>query len=310
MKTPYDQLAKGLIQAVLEPAGHVETDAEIAGEVQHADAWFVPDQARVHLLAERGAIGRMGHEPAIFEPFSSTPGPDQVYECLRKQLTLHRRRVLEASRSGRRPPALPPALWVISPGRPARVLSGYAMEPMANWWPGIYSAQAENLCLWVLDLSSLPRIRDTLLLRLMGRRHVLAGALQEVARLTPGDWEWLAAVPRVVQLKLSLPPDEESQEAVMAMQDVYEQWERGVLQRGREEGLEKGLERGLERGRAEERELLARQFARRLGRPLTHAEQTVFQERFVKCGPSRLGDVVLDLAPVALEAWLADPEAG
>ena len=256
----------------------------------------------------------MGHEPAIFEPFSSTPGPDQVYECLRKQLTLHRRRVLEASRSGRKPPMRPPVLWVISPGRPARVLSGWDLEPMVKWWPGFYSAHAENQRLQVVDLSGLPRIRDTLLLRLMGRRHVLAGALQEVARLTPGDWEWLAAVPRVVQLRLSLPPDKETQEAVMAMQDVYEQWERGVLQRGREEGLEQGLEqgleKGLERGLAAERERLARLFARKLGRQLSHAEQTVFQERFVKCGPSRLGDVVLDLAPVALEAWLADPEAG
>ena len=302
MKTPYDQLAKGLIQAVLEPAGHVETDAEIAGEVQHADVWFVPDQARVHLLDERGALGRMGREPSIFEPFSSTPSPDQVYECLRKQLTLHRREWLEASRSGRKPPTRPPVLWVISPGRPVRVLSGWDMEPMVKWWPGFLSAHAENQRLRVVDLGSLPRIRDTLLLRLMGRTHVLALALQEVARLTPGDWEWLAAVPRVVQLRLSLPPDKEAQEAVMAMQDVYEQWERGVLQRGRQEGLEQGL--------AQERELLARQFARRLGRPLSHAEQTVFQERFVKCGPTRLGDVVLDLAPVALEAWLADPEAG
>lgn len=64
------------------------------------------------------------------------------------------------------------------------------------------------------------------------------------------------------------------------------------------------------KGRDEGRiELLSRQFARRLGRTLSAAEQTALRTRFDQVGPARMGDVVLDLDADALGAWLADPDA-
>ena len=50
-------------------------------------------------------------------------------------------------------------------------------------------------------------------------------------------------------------------------------------------------------------------FARRLGRPLTEGETATLLVRFDTVGPDRLGDVVLDLTPDALAAWLTDPDA-
>jgi len=51
------------------------------------------------------------------------------------------------------------------------------------------------------------------------------------------------------------------------------------------------------------------QFERRLRRALTAAERDTLLARFSTHGPDRLGDVVLDLAPEALAAWLADSTA-
>jgi len=50
-------------------------------------------------------------------------------------------------------------------------------------------------------------------------------------------------------------------------------------------------------------------FARRLGRTLTPPEQATLLARLRTHGPDRLGDVVLDLSPDELAAWITDPAA-
>jgi hypothetical protein len=54
---------------------------------------------------------------------------------------------------------------------------------------------------------------------------------------------------------------------------------------------------------------LAHQVERRLARPLTDDERRALRERLSCMSANRLGDVVLDLSPEALAAWLADPDA-
>ena len=54
---------------------------------------------------------------------------------------------------------------------------------------------------------------------------------------------------------------------------------------------------------------LAQFAARRLGRELTKAERQTLAERFDGMDGERLGDVIYDLAPEKLAAWLADPNA-
>jgi len=54
---------------------------------------------------------------------------------------------------------------------------------------------------------------------------------------------------------------------------------------------------------------LQRLYARRLGRSLSADEETTLVQRLDTVGPDRLGDVVLDLSPDALAAWLRDPDA-
>jgi len=78
-----------------------------------------------------------------------------------------------------------------------------------------------------------------------------------------------------------------------------------LAERLRQEGEERGLTKGLTKGLAP----LAHQFERRLKRRLSQDERSILQIRLHHLGPDRLGDVVLDLDPNALAAWLADPNA-
>ncbi len=77
------------------------------------------------------------------------------------------------------------------------------------------------------------------------------------------------------------------------------------LDAGRKEGLDAGRKEGLDAGLGP----LHHQFVRRLGRALSLAEHNELVRRLDTLGAARLGDVVLDLPPEALAAWLADVDA-
>ena len=97
---------------------------------------------------------------------------------------------------------------------------------------------------------------------------------------------------RAVEPKMS---PEEFAEVIAAFEGS--QIGKTLFERGRTEGLTEGLR------------VLERVFARRVGRPITAAEHAELLRRLDTLGPDRIGEVVFDLAPEALAAWLADPDA-
>ncbi len=84
---------------------------------------------------------------------------------------------------------------------------------------------------------------------------------------------------------------------------VMQSW---IYTQGLEKGLEQGIEQGMKKGR---RTLLRQQFERRLSRILTPAERATFTTRCTALGATRMGEVVVDMTPKSLAAWLADPAA-
>ena len=87
---------------------------------------------------------------------------------------------------------------------------------------------------------------------------------------------------------------------------------RALLARGNRvlvSALDERQAQGVTQGRAEGLAPLVRLIERRLTRTLTTDERTRVRAKLERVGPERLGDVVLDLAPDALAAWIADPDA-
>jgi hypothetical protein len=104
----------------------------------------------------------------------------------------------------------------------------------------------------------------------------------------------VAPIMRIQAIKQHYTPEEEA-----LLLDFF----RGskIAEKVANEGRDQGLSEGI--GAVEH------QFARRLGRPITPAEHAELLRRVGTLGAARIGDVVLDLAPDALAAWLADPDA-
>src|SRR5262245_335133 len=89
MRTRADQFAKNVLREALSRAATAETEVEVAAGVQKIDVYSVPDPARGAARAEMGMLGELSAEPALFEPYSETPGIGELRMCLRKQLGWH-----------------------------------------------------------------------------------------------------------------------------------------------------------------------------------------------------------------------------
>lgn len=82
-----------------------------------------------------------------------------------------------------------------------------------------------------------------------------------------------------------------------------------LVKYGEDKGRKRGKLEGRQEGRSAGLALVVRLFERRLQRGLTAFERNRVDQRLDRLGPDRLGDVVLDLTPDALGAWLSDPDA-
>jgi hypothetical protein len=123
---------------------------------------------------------------------------------------------------------------------------------------------------------------------------------QVLARLraesTPRDFGELAAALTVVAAKDKRQRGLRS--AILALLTEEEVMQSSVFKMGEL--------RGELRGRQED---FARQYGKRLGRPLTAEERATLVQRLGTLGADRLDDVLFGLAPEAIAAWLGDPIA-
>ncbi|MGK3991955.1 hypothetical protein [Sorangium sp. So ce1024] len=304
MRSRFDAFGKDIPRDPLTRAADADTEVEAIAAFQTMDVWYVPDPARAALRAELGWLGELADEPCQFEWFHDTQGPGELRGCVRKQLQWHHE--LERRATGEVPYH---RLCLLSSGRPATVLDAFGFQPDPAR-PGLYRTAPG----WRVDLvviSELPRTRETLLLRLLGAGVVLRDAIRDLVALPEDAWEKSIALPWLARLHFELPPepsartalDPEEEEIVTEAQQWFEQLKQSLREEARKEALQEGLKEGQVR-------TLARQFEKKLGRPLAETERSVLTERLDRLGPDRLDDVLLELPADALAAWLADPAAG
>jgi hypothetical protein len=251
MRTPHDQLAKQLLQAVLQPGGAVRIEHEVSGEVQKIDVWFEPDPERRSLLQDAGLLGRLASEPSLFEAFSDPPDLNELRDCLDKLYTWHRHMRSEARQ--RQAPAPPlPRLWVLSAGLPRTVLEQMGLEPDPAGPSGLYRSDP-GYGLGLVVLSKLPRTADTLILRLLGRGPTQKSALTDLFDLAPDASQRPLAVQILNRLRFDMKHEKrdltpEEQEFLMNTQPLFEQYEQELLLKGLMKGLEEGREKGRQEG--------------------------------------------------------------
>ncbi|MGK4005877.1 hypothetical protein WMF31_24840 [Sorangium sp. So ce1036] len=250
MRTRFDQLSKALLEDTLAVGGRLVPEKEVASEVQSIDGWFVPDPGRRGALSGRGLLGRMVLDASgLLEAFHEPPDIDEVRACVHKQLTVDLQQLRATPRGVAAPRPPFPSLWIISAGRPERVLAAYQFIRLAGWPPGFWG-RCEADAVGLVVVRDLPPGRDTLMLRLMGRGAVQTAAIAELMQLPEDAWERRVAVEHLVAFRFKLPQDgsHEDREYMMSTENLYETWRERFREECRKLGLDEGLKQGLDEG--------------------------------------------------------------
>ncbi|MBF2068026.1 MAG: hypothetical protein IGS39_26965 [Calothrix sp. C42_A2020_038] len=245
---PYDQFSKSYLEELLQPLGTVQVAREVAGEVREVDVWFSPNElVDATEVSRLGLLGRFAATPAILEPFRNAATPTEICSCLLKLFEIRSEYERDAKRNKQKLTETSlPMLWILSPTVSQSVLEGFAaFSDQPNWGNGIYFLP-RYLRTAIVAIHQLPKTRETLWLRLLGKGRVQNAAIDELEALPVDEPLRTRALELLYSLKttleLSQNIDEEDRELIMRLSPLYTQRLAEAEQQGKKEGKRKVVE--------------------------------------------------------------------
>ncbi|EDN70991.1 conserved hypothetical protein [Beggiatoa sp. PS] len=302
----HDQFAKQYLAELLEPLGKIETSLEVPGEPHFVNLHFTPLAISENDRNTLGLLAKMVSSICLLEPFRNQPTKREMRDCLLKLFSVHDELQRQSKRSSKKylPEEQLPFLWILVPIASTTLVTGFgASQILEDWGPGIYFL-APDLKTAIVAINQLPKTKETLWLRILGKGQIQQKAIEELLAL-PDDntlrlmiLELLSTWHITMKLKNHLTDDE--QELIMNLTPAYKQWYqktllegmRQGLHEGLQEGLQKGTQQGTQQGRFEERrEFIENMLQNRFGLLDTTLLQVV--EPLVKLSPNELSPILL-----------------
>lgn len=123
-------------------------------------------------------MGRFAAKPAILEPFRNAATPTEICSCLLKLLEISSEYERDTKRNQQKLTERSlPMLWILSPTASQSVLEGFAASgDEINWGNGIYFLP-RYLPTGIVVIHQLPKTRETLWLRILGKGRVQNAAI-------------------------------------------------------------------------------------------------------------------------------------
>ncbi len=240
--TIHDQFAKSLLSEFLEPYGTTVTNLEVSDEPRFVDLYFKP---KVDLaLHPLGFLGQMAQQPCLIEPFRNPIDDAAIQTCLLKALMV-------CAQQQRHGADVMPYLWMLTPTASTRILELFGAVGEA----GVYRLAA-GLKAAIVVIHQLPRSRETLWIRLLGRNGFQKRAIEEVMDLPPGDPSRRRVLELLGNWKIMLDEKTEAERAaerelIMNLSPAYLRWKEETLNEGKQEGIQLGKQEGIQLGKQE-----------------------------------------------------------
>ncbi len=236
----HDQFAKSLLSEFLEPYGRAVTNLEVSDEPRFADLYFEPTQDP----SELGLLGEMARIPCLIEPFRNSVAETEIQTCLLKALMVR-------AKQKRQKTEIIPYLWILTPTASERILNLFGAVGEA----GIYRLAA-GLNTAIIVIHQLPRTRETLWIRLLGRDGFQKRAIGEVVELPSGDPSRSRVLELLGNWKIMLDEKteaerEQERDLIMNLSPAYLKWKEETLNEGKQEGIQIGEQRGIQLGKQE-----------------------------------------------------------
>jgi hypothetical protein len=282
----------------------VEAPKRVQGESRQIDVLFTPSDHEKAKLQELGLLGKFAQFPAIFEPYRNPCNESEICDCILKSLEVRGALQRKANRDNTKlSKSEIPKLWILTPTASAEILSDFGATKSDAWVQGVYFL-AKALRTAIVVIHKLPKVPETLWLRILGRGNVQKKAIDELVALPADNPFKQATLESLYNLQQNLVTDTTSdtddRELVMRLAPLYQQDRQKAKQEGVEEGEQRGELRGEQRGK---QDLVIRQLNRRFGEIDTSRIEQIRSLSTDKL--EQLAEALLDFSTVnQLEVWL------
>jgi hypothetical protein len=236
----HDKFAKDYLEQILQSYGKVTPSAKVAGEIQEIDILFNPSNSQNLSLDTIGLLGRFTDFPALIEPFRNPVSDDEICDCLEKLLRVRGVLRREAKRNNAAiQDSEIPKLWILTPTISESKLSRLNVSVKEDWLTGVYFI-GDILRTAIVAIHQLPRVPETLWLRLLGRGTVQQQAIEEINLLSSNHPFQKATLELIYNLrenlKINQNLEEDDRELIMRLEPLYQQDREQAKQEGRQEG--------------------------------------------------------------------------
>lgn len=239
------------MEALLAPSGKVESPKRVSGEVRLIDVYFTPDSQQKTNLQSLGLLGQFAQYPAILEPYRNAATANEIGDCLLKQLEVKAflRRKANKGKSNKKnknkkadkklKSSEIPKVWILTPTASKRKLSYFGASARKGWPKGVYFL-APGLRAAIVAIHQLPKIPETLWLRVLGRGKVQERAIDELEALPDNNPYKEVGLELLYNLRNNLAAEkktnETDRELIMRLKPLYQQEKEQIQQQSRQEG--------------------------------------------------------------------------
>jgi hypothetical protein len=188
----------------------------------------------------------MAQQPALLEPFRSGLADEDIETCIMKLFMVN----AELRRTNPNIPSSdPPYLWILAAEVSNRILTDFSgiIDPQLG--EGFYQL-TKGLKTTIIAIAELPTTPETLWLRLMGKCRTQDDVIADLLLLPATDPKRSSALDLLVSWRINMEimnqVEQEERRILMALSQVYLEWEKQTRRSGKEEGIEQGRTAGIE----------------------------------------------------------------
>jgi hypothetical protein len=250
-QVPFDQLSKQYLEEFLAPLGMVQRNLEVPGESKFVDVWFVPTLPSSSTVGDLGLLGRIIQTPCLLEPFRNSPSRTEVRTCLLKLIWIQEdQRRKEKQRALSLQESDLPQLWILAAIATNPVIQDFGAAENPHWGSGVYVLPTAFKTA-IIAIDKLSETSETLWLRVLGRGATQRKAVAEVLALPEthprraGILRLLASWKVSIEVKDIL--DAQEQEELMALSQVFLDWEQKTINTAQKQEAESFVIRLLNR---------------------------------------------------------------
>lgn len=183
---PHELFAKEYLKELLSPLGEVEFSKQVPAETKQLDVLFRPTSFASEYALSLGLLGKITATTAIIELFRKAVDTEEIFSCTNKLLKIKAKMGENADREAQiLGEKQLPILWILTPTVAEHLLKGFDFqvpEESRGWEKGVYFLP-EAWGVGLIAIHQLPKVAETLWLRVLGKGQVQQEAIAQLTAL-------------------------------------------------------------------------------------------------------------------------------